>query len=240
MKNIRLGNASVVLWLLVSYSSACLHGQGATAPSDMVAVLSGAVLDQSGAAVVDNSVILFDATSGRQIAAVPLDPTGRYRLSVRAGVYRVTLGNTRDILPYQRAMFRLAPGEQTLNLWPVFRSGVALDIRGDRRVADPSVRFDQHIDKRDPGLEIVIQFDRKERDHGDTVYTGEHLMLSVGLLTVRAKRIQVDSSNSEVRADGLVRIDLDHYSRTAAWVELSPKNRVMRLNDGNEIIQKTF
>ncbi|MBN9657716.1 MAG: carboxypeptidase regulatory-like domain-containing protein [Acidobacteria bacterium] len=196
-------------------------------------LLTGHVLDPNGARVVENAVVIAEAGSGRSVTRAVLNAEGRYRACLPAGVYSVSLENTRSVLPYRRAAFRLDGGEHELDLWPVFRGGIALTTSGDRRLDDPVAAFDSvSIGGAEDEFPIVIRYGRK-RVAGDRVeYSGGRVMLSFDLVTVLARSVVVDRTQSRATAEGGVIVAVDRERATSEVAEFDGKGRWVRVGAG--------
>lgn len=196
-------------------------------------LLTGHVLDPNGARVLDNSVVISEAGSGREVARVGLSSEGFYRACLPAGVYAVSLADTRTVLPYRRAAFRIGRGEHELDLWPVFRSGLALTTSGDRRMADPVAAFDSlSIDGAGGELPVLIRYGRKRMVGDRAEYSGAGVMLSFDLVTVLARSVAVDKTHSRATAEGGVVVAVDRERATAEHAEFDGKGRWVRVGAG--------
>jgi hypothetical protein len=196
-------------------------------------LLTGHVLDPNGARVVENAVVIAEAGSGRSVTRAVLNSEGRYRACLPAGVYTVSLADTRSVLPYRRAAFRLEHGEHELDLWPVFRGGIALTTSSDRRLADPVAGFDSvSIGGADGELPVLIRYGRK-RVAGDRVeYSGAGVMLSFDLVTVLARSVVVDRTQSRATAVGGVIVAVDRERAVGEYAEFDAKGRWVRVGAG--------
>lgn len=169
------------------------------------ATLSGRVLDGGDATVLGVRVLLRPTRTG-DVMTLPVGRDGVHNGSIEPGLYNVTLEGP-DLMPLRRAMIQLHQGDScTLDLFPVFRGGVALTIRGDQRLPDPVIRYDTFRHREVSELNAVIQYTNRSSREGAIEYFGRNVMLTYDCLTVRAASIILNPETFVFRAAGAVRI----------------------------------
>jgi hypothetical protein len=239
--------AFCLLGLLLSSSpvavGCCEMGSSVEAlQADAPAIVLGAVMDPTDAVVVGNTVLLRSYPDRTVAARAQVNHRGEYRCAVPAGAYTIELEDTRSTLPYERAPFRVRAGkEHVVNVYPVFRSGIALTIKGDEQLRDPSV---ETAEIRAGGGErewgCQVRYTQRAHRNGRVEFGGTYLMLTCDLLTIRASDIAYHRKSSIITVEGRIKVSIggDRFMPEKAEVDLG--KRTLRMYSGASVAELVF
>jgi len=197
------------------------------------AIVTGVVFTADYAVIQFKTVVLRNLSGSDATFRIPVDLSGRYRVSVPAGVYQIELEAAHDLLPYRRANVNTRPGEEyVVDLYPVQRTGTAMTIHGDIALADPNVDYEQFAVMND--LNLVIQYETRMKTRDIITYGGGHLLLTFDAVTVAGDAIRLDPATLVATVEHATRIDVaGKLTRSSVAnsveVQLRAKERMLRI-----------
>lgn len=176
-------------------------------------------------ALATGSIVLRDL-HGVIVAETGMNDAGHYRFSVAPGVYEIQVLDPSCYLSFRRAHVPLSPDyHSTVNLYPI-----ASDCGSSRMRPDPQLAYDDyHPDEKNPDLDLLVQYKIRTATDEQVKYEGPLLMLSFDLLAIRASTLVLDTRTLKATAKDHAFVDLGQTRMKVQSVELSARERTIRV-----------
>lgn len=188
--------------------------------------VTGAIMDSHGAVILTpQPIIIFKGE--QEIRKVTPDKDGAYQISLKAGIYRVSV-EIDGYYPYRRAAFQVRPGENILlNFVPYPRYSVRGTTVSETESADviaPLPKYEVLPANRTiiAPLKPLMKFEKKRKLDGVTEY--KSAVLTYEAIAVYASRILFNRKTMRAEASG------EHVVVEDGKQRIEGKNAVLTFN----------